>query len=74
MGSVLILDYLKFKIRLRILLSNDWKKKPHRDTVALGKEIKGICHGRQLTWVFDQDEAAINCVKKLLELEQNVRK
>ena len=49
------------------------KMPPHRDTTALGKEIKGICHSRELTWVFDPDETALNCIKRLLELEQNAR-
>jgi hypothetical protein len=46
---------------------------PHRDTVAFGKEIKRICHGRELTWVFDPDEQAVNRIKRLLELEKQAR-
>lgn len=49
------------------------KVPPHRDVMALGKEIKGICHGRELTWVFDPDEKAADKIKRLLELEKKAR-
>ena len=49
------------------------KNPPHKDMTVLGKEIKRLCRGRPLTWVFDPDEAALNCIKRLLELEQKAR-
>jgi len=49
------------------------KMPPYRDKVVLGKKIEKICHGRELTWVFDPDEAAIDCIKRLLELEKQAR-
>ncbi|MDF2686985.1 MAG: hypothetical protein K0S55_2168 [Clostridia bacterium] len=39
----------------------------------LGKEIKGVCGGRQPVWFFEPDNATINCIKKLLELEKKAR-
>ena len=46
---------------------------PGRNIILLGKEIRGICVGRQPVWVWDPGETAINCIKKLLELEQKAR-
>ena len=46
---------------------------PGRDVTVLGKEIKGVCAGVPLTWVFDPDETTLNGIKKLLELEQVAR-
>jgi hypothetical protein len=46
---------------------------PGKDIVVLGKEIKSICRGRQLVWVFDPDEAGIKIIKRLIELEQHAR-
>ena len=46
---------------------------PHRDVTVLGKEIKRLCHSRELTWVFDPDAAAIEKIKKLIALEIQAR-
>ena len=39
----------------------------------LGKEIKGVCGCNWTTWIFDPDEATVNGIKRLLELEQKAR-
>jgi hypothetical protein len=39
----------------------------------LGREIKGLCIGRTPFWFCDPDKAAIDCIKRLLELEQKAR-
>jgi hypothetical protein len=49
------------------------KTPPHKDVTVLGKEVKGICHGRPLTWVFDPDTEAVGVIKRLLALEQHAR-
>jgi len=46
---------------------------PGMDITLLGKEIKSVCRGRQPIWVFDPDETAVNCIKRLLEFEQKSR-
>lgn len=43
------------------------------DCVVLGKEIKGLCLGRPCVGVFNPDEAAVNGIKRLLELEKKAR-
>ena len=40
---------------------------------VFGKELKGLCVSRPLIWFYDPDETAIDCIKRLLELEQNAR-
>ena len=46
---------------------------PGVTAVILGKEIKHFCATRPLTWIWDPDEADINSIKRLLELEQMAR-
>ena len=46
---------------------------PGKDVVILGKEVKSLCRGRPLVWVFDPDETAIVNIKRLIELEINER-
>jgi len=48
-------------------------KPPGKDVVILGKEIKSVCWGRQLTWAFDPDKTEIEILKRLFELEQQAR-
>jgi len=51
---------------------------PGIDKIILGKELKGLCGGflggRFPVMVENPDEARINIIKKLLELEKNTRK
>ncbi|MCL2433424.1 MAG: hypothetical protein FWD16_02770 [Clostridia bacterium] len=46
---------------------------PGGDITVLGKEINGVCIKVPLTWAFDPDQATINGIKRLLELEQKAR-
>ena len=51
---------------------------PGTDKTILGKELKNLCHGnfysgRNWVWFYDPDEMAINCIKKLLDLEKQAR-
>jgi len=46
---------------------------PGRNMTLLGKEVNGICRFRRPVWVWDPGKAAIDGVKKLLELEQKAR-
>jgi len=41
--------------------------------IILGKDIKGICANIPLTRVWDPDEATLNGIKRLLELEKQAR-
>jgi len=45
---------------------------PGRDVTLLGKECKGLCHAPVVT-VCDPDEATVNGIKRLLELEKQAR-
>jgi len=45
---------------------------PRPVRTVLGKEFQNIC-GRGFFWFFNPDEAAIGCIKKLLELEKIAR-
>ena len=46
---------------------------PGHDAVILGKQIKGQCNVYPLVWAFDPNEAAIESIKRLLELEMQAR-
>ena len=46
---------------------------PGRNIILLSKEIKEVCGGRQPIWFYDPDETTIDCIKRLLELEQKAR-
>jgi len=51
---------------------------PGTNKTILGKEFKSVCiaHmylGRPLMWAYDPDEATIDCIKRLLELERKAR-
>ena len=46
---------------------------PRPKRTIFGKEFIGLC-GRAFFWFFNPDEAEIDCIKKLLELEQKARK
>ncbi len=45
---------------------------PRRTQMIFGKAFHGLC-GRGFFWFFNPDDAAIECVKKLLALEQKAR-
>ncbi len=43
---------------------------PGRNIALFGKEIAGVCRGRQPVWFWEPDGEAVGCVKRLLELEK----
>lgn len=47
---------------------------PGRNITVLDKEIKSVCLGRQPFWFYEPDKTAINCIKKLMDFERQVRK
>ena len=48
---------------------------PGKTMTVLGQEIKGVCAycPPTITWVYDPDEGALDCIKKLIELEKKAR-
>ena len=38
-----------------------------------GRECEGLCVGRRPFCFYDPDEAAVDCIKRLLELEERAR-
>ena len=46
--------------------------KPGIDITLLGRELKDICR-TMILYIQDPDEAAVDCIKKLLELEKKAR-
>jgi hypothetical protein len=45
---------------------------PNPNRTILDREFKGLC-GRAFFWFFNPGEAEIDCIKRLLELEQKAR-
>lgn len=54
---------------------NIWGCAPGKNITICGKELTNICRNsnRQYFWFHDPDEATINCIIRLLELEQKAR-
>lgn len=54
---------------------NIWGCAPGKNVMICGKELTNICRNsnRQYFWCHDPDEATINAIKRLLELEQKAR-
>ena len=47
-------------------------KKPGKDIIVFDKEIKNICWGRPLMWVYNPGKDEIEKIKKLFEYEFNL--
>jgi hypothetical protein len=54
-------------------ICNSHKCAPGKSGTILGKEFKNVCHHNQGLWFLNPDETTIDCIKKLLELEQKAR-
>jgi len=54
---------------------NIWGCAPGKNIMVCGKELTNICRNgnRQYFWFHDPDEATVNGIKRLLELERNAR-
>jgi hypothetical protein len=54
---------------------NLWNCAPGKSITVCGKELTNICScgGRQYFWFHDPDEATLEAIKRLLELEQKAR-
>jgi len=46
---------------------------PGRNITLLGKEVREVCSGRQPLWFHEPGGPAIECIKRLLELERAAR-
>ena len=65
----------EFRQHAFVLPCNLWNCAPGKDITLCGKELTNICRNgnRQHLWFHDPDEASLNCIKRLLELEKQAR-